>query len=422
MRIAFIEAQDPQRPRQLFMPLGLAYLQGWLERCGHQTKLAKTWQEALDFAPQVLGVSAVSPNFPQAVNLAQIWHQHSDAPIILGGPHITSAPQTLPDEFLAGVRGEGERTCAELLRALETGTALSQVAGLVLHDPTATNGVALTPDRPSLTTLDELPFPQRTWSQPGLPVWSFSSRGCPFRCTFCSTANFWQSYRLHSPDYVARELASILEQHRPPMHIFMDDLFAANLERLRELKGRFRERLPYAVPLSATVRADLVSEAICRELKELNVRHCHLGLESGSDKVLSYLKAQTTTAEINQRALDMLHTQGIAAVGSFIIGAPNEEEEDIKATWNFLTTNLQAGKLQSFSFGPLVAFPGTQVWEDACARGLIDPDNVDWRSLDIDLRAFNLEKYTLLSPLPRERFGFWFAKMHRCWHECLNLN
>lgn len=426
MRIALIEASDPERPSQVYMPMGLAYLKSWLERQGqHQVLLARSVRDALAFHPKVIGISAVSPNFPYARELARSIRQQSDIPLILGGPHISSSPHTLPPEFLAGVLGEGEVTCSELLALLETistpqTSELAKINGIAYHQKETDSSapvakVCLTSPRAMIERIDDIPFPDRSWADPNVPLWSFSSRGCPFHCTFCSTARFWSQYRLHSPAYVAKELRQILLSRRPSLHIFMDDLFAANLERLRQLKANFATELPYSVPLSVTVRADLVTEAICQALADLNVHFCHLGIESASDRVLSYLKAQTTTVEINQRALDLLQKYKLAAVGSFIIGAPNEEDEDIAATWKFISSNLETGKLKSFSFGPLVAFPGTKVWEYGCEKGIIDPEHIDWRSLDIDLRAFNLEQYTLFSPLERQRFGYWFNRFHERW-------
>lgn len=433
MRIALLESADPQRPPQVFMPMGLAYLKGWLERRGqHRVLIARTASEALAWKPQVIGISAVSPNFPYAIALARSLRQQTDVPLLLGGAHISSLPHSLPQEFLAGILGEGEYTLEELVELLDrcphpSPSQLGDIKGLAYHSTAADlssnsqSEVLLSPPRPLIADLDELALPQRSWldDSPGLAptLWSFSSRGCPYRCTFCATARFWERYRLHSPQYVVNELKQIVTKYNPPMHIFMDDLFAANHQRVADIAALARKELPRSLPLSCTVRADLVNEKICLALKDLGVSFCHLGLESASDSVLSYLKNKTTTAKINQDALDMLSRHGIKAVGSFIIGAPNEQDEDIAATWQFIDSNLQSGKMQSFSFGPLVAFPGTKVWDDACCQGLIDPQSIDWRLLDIDLRAFDLNRYILLSPLTRERFGYWFQRFYQRWQQ-----
>ena len=466
MRLVLIEACDPQRPIQVYMPMGLAYLKSYLERLGaHQVFIERDLESALARNPEVIGISCVSPNFPHAIALARQAQQFTPAPLILGGAHISGLPQSLPREFNAGVIGEGEQTLEDLLSLLSAcphprPEQLRAIPGLVWHkhaespkrlrkrDKTgdadvcnagegqtqvsaesdvcnASEGqtlkssestVEMSAPRQWLSDLDALPIPRRDWIKDRAPaLWSFSSRGCPYKCTFCSTANFWERYRLHSPRYVTDELKQIMERHNPGIHIFMDDLFAANVERLKEMRALFKRELPRSLPLVATVRADLVTPAIAQALRDLGVVFCHLGLESASDRVLSYLKNQTTTAAINQRALDLLSEYGLKAVGSFIIGAPNEDDADLQATWDFIDKNSQSGKLQSFSFGPLVAFPGTKVWDDACARFKLDWRTLNWHSLDIDVRAFDLERYLLLSPLERPRFGMWFERFKKRW-------
>lgn len=420
MRVALLEAWDPSRPGRVFMPMGLAYVGAYLEQhlpdC--EVRVIEDLEEALGWDPDLVGISSVTPNFPHATEMARRLREARDVPVILGGPHITGLPSSLPGDFAAGALGEGEATFLEVARILAhrgrlTQGDLAQVAGLVHHGD---QGPRLTTPRPALKPLDQIPFPKRDW--PGVdstPLWSFSSRGCPYRCRFCSTAEFWESYRTHSARYVVDELNMLIERFDASFHLFMDDLFAVNVPRLAEIAELMKTDMKRPLTLTATIRADLVTERMCRLLREVGVLFCHLGLESGSDRVLSYLKKESTTAARNQAALDMLHEHGIQSVGSFIVGAPMEEEEDLQKTFDFIDRNARSGKLRSFTFGPLVAFPGTAVWEHARARGLVDERNLDWRSLDIDLRDFDLERYTLLSPLSRERFGHWFRRFHELW-------
>jgi radical SAM superfamily enzyme YgiQ (UPF0313 family) len=422
MRLALLEASDPSRPDRVFMPMGLAYLGAWAER--HlpevQVRIFEELPPALDWQPDLVGISAVTPNFPEATAMAARIRRHEDIPVVLGGPHITGLPSSLPEEFAAGVLGEGEETFQEIIRVLQrTGrldtSDLAGVAGLVHHVP---GGTALTDRRPFLRPLDRIPFPKRDW--PGIeqvPKWSFTSRGCPYRCRFCSTAEFWESYRMHSARYVVDELNMLIERFDIGFHVIMDDLFAVNLRRLAEISDLMDSDLRRPLQLTATIRADLVNPHMCRLLRRAGVVFCQVGLESASDRVLSYLKRQTTTAASNQAALDLLAGHGIRAIGSFIIGAPMEEEEDLDLTYDFVRRNLRSGKLLSFTFGPLVAFPGTEVWQEARARGLVDERTMDWRGLDIDLRHFDLNRYTLLAPLSRERFGYWFQRFHNLWEE-----
>lgn len=422
MRVALLEACDPSRADRMFMPMGIAYIGAYLERSlpDCQTRVLQTLEEALDWEPDLVGISAVTPNFPHATELAREIRRHQNVPVILGGPHITGMPGSLPEEFLAGVLSEGEITFFEIARQLRDNPSLgpaelADIRGLVFH---GAQGPEVTGPRPFIRPLDEIPFPKRDW--PGIeqsPLWSFSSRGCPYRCRFCSTAEFWESYRMHSAQYVIDELNMLIDTFDAQFHLFMDDLFAVNIKRLAEIAELAKTELKRPMELTATIRADLVTEKMCRLLQEVGVIYCHLGLESGSDRVLSYLKKESTTAARNQAAIDMLAEYGIGSIGSFIIGAPMEDEEDLQKTFDFIVKNTQSGKLMSFTFGPLVAFPGTAVWSDAVARGLVDERKIDWRLLDIDLRYFDLESYTLLSPLSRQRFGYWFHRFMELWEQ-----
>jgi len=197
---------------------------------------------------------------------------------------------------------------------------------------------------------------------------------------------------------------------------FMDDLFAFDVRRLEEIRDLVRHLLP--LEITATVRADLATERSARILAEMGVKYAHVGLESGSEPVLQYLKSGTITVDRNRRALEILHKHGIRAIGSFIIGAPLETEEDLEATYRFIRENLASGCLSSFTFGPLVPFPGTAIWQDARRRGLIDEKNIDWTSLDIDIRFFDIDKYVLLAEkVSPERFRYWFSKFFDLYRE-----
>lgn len=404
------------------MPMGIAYLASFAEReCGVTAQVFRSLEEALEFAPDLVGISSVTPNFPFATALAETIRAERDIPVILGGPHITGLPSSLPEAFAAGVLGEGEETFNDIIRVLQRdgalrGEALSGLRGLVHHDGSRRN---VTGSRPFLKPLDRIPFPKRDWS--GLlpdTLWSFSSRGCPYRCRFCSTAEFWESYRVHSAQYVVDELNHIIDTFDCRYHTLMDDLFAVNQKRLTEIVALAKSELKRPLKLTATIRADLVNERMCGLLREIGVEFVHLGLESASDRVLTYLKKESTTAAVNQAAIDLLSHHGIKPIGSFIIGAPMEDEEDIALTYDFIARNTRDNKLLSFTFGPLVPFPGTAVWAQAREKGLVSDVGMDWTLLDIDIRFFDPSRYLLLNEkMSRERFTYWFHRFNALWEE-----
>lgn len=420
LRVALLEAFNPARVDRVFMPMGIAYLASFIEReAGVQARVCRTLDEAMAFEPDLVGISSVTPGFPFATTLAETVRAERDIPVVLGGPHITGLPLSLPTPFAAGVLGEGEETFHDIVRAVMrdgrlTGEALADMRGVVFHDGTNRR---VTGARPAVRPLDRIPFPKRDWS--GIvpnTLWSFSSRGCPYRCRFCSTAEFWESYRVHSARYVVDELNHIIDTFDCHFHTLMDDLFAVNQKRLAEIVALARTELKRPLKLTATIRADLVTDAMCALLRDIGVRYVHLGLESASDRVLSYLKKESTTAAVNQAALDVLAHHGIHAIGSFIIGAPNEDDEDIALTYDFIDRNLRDNKLMSFTFGPLVPFPGTAVWAWAKEKGLVHDVGMDWAALDIDLRYFDAARYLLLNEkMTRERFTEWFHRFNALW-------
>ena len=404
------------------MPMGIAYVGAWLEQYHPDARawVVQTVEEALAVEPDLVGISCVTPNFPHAIAMAEQIRAERDVPVVLGGPHITGLPSSLPDVFAAGVLSEGEETFTALAALVAehgglTPSALATVPGVCFH---GAGKVETTRPRAFIRPLDRIPLPKRDWA--GLAatsLWSFSSRGCPYRCRFCSTAEFWESYRVHSARYVVDELNALIERFDTRYHCFMDDLFAVNVKRLEEIVALAQTDLKRSLDLTVTIRADLVNERMAGLLKAIGVKYCHLGLESGSDRVLSYLKKESTTAVRNQEAIDLLTEHGLHAIGSFIIGAPMEEEEDLQRTFDFISRNVRAGKLLSFTFGPLVAFPGTAVWDDARARGLVNEQDVDWAAMDIDIRFFDPQRYTLLAPISRDRFTTWFHRFNALWDE-----
>lgn len=422
MKIALIEAFTPERRDRLFYPLGLAYLGGYLKNAHPEVdvRICQSIEEVMDFGPDIAGISSASPYIITASSMARRMKRELAVPVILGGAHISTLPESLPESVDAGVIGEGELTFLELIEHyMEKGwksEELFQIPGLALH---AQGRVRLSPARPPLTDLDSIPFPMREWAglSPSLQ-WMFSSRGCPYKCSFCSSSALWKGYRAHSPVYVASELSYLVRRFDMNLCIFMDDLFAVDLKRILKLKELIREKVDHPLQFSATIRAELASPEMCRALKEMGTSYVHLGLETGSDRILKSMKCTASTVETNRKALQVCCQEGLNPVGSFIIGAPDEGEEELEETYRFIRDNLRTGMMKSFSFSPLVPFPGTEVWRYAVARGLLDPSALNWVALDIDIRSFTMSDYVLLTDrMGREKFLDYFKKLKALYDE-----
>jgi radical SAM superfamily enzyme YgiQ (UPF0313 family) len=413
MKIALYEAADEEREGRLFYPLGLGYLASYLREKipSLEVVIFKNIDSLLAYSPDLAGVSAVSPDYNRAVKACDEIKRGCGAAVVLGGVHITGVPGSLPPSCVAGVLGEGEETFAELVK-LHLGrrtpgpSDYAEIAGLVFRDE---EDLVQSARRGLISPLESLPFPSRDWEgiEPYVH-WSLTSRGCPYRCAFCYSSVFWDRLRACPASYVLDELRQLIDRFDILYHTFMDDLFSADGTRLRAIAEGLKD-FPRALEFTVTVRSELVTEELASILVSMGVKFAHLGLESGSNPILRALKGPTASVEGNQRALDILSDAGIRPVGSFILGCPGETVEDMDATYSFIERNLLERRLASFTVGPLVPFPGTAVWKDAAALGLIDPRNMDWGSLDIDLRWFDRERYLLLNAaVTRETF---FARL-----------
>ncbi|MBI4581045.1 MAG: cobalamin B12-binding domain-containing protein, partial [Planctomycetes bacterium] len=263
----------------LYFPLGLGYLAGSLKVAGfdcgiynvenaqldevvphnHLSLLEQhwmfidalkkddhfVWREVRDtirnFRPDILGVSVLTPIYGSAVRVNQIAREVvPNIPIIWGGPHPTvQAREILEDEpnVTAVVMGEGELTMADLCARIRRGeTDFSQVDGTAWRGP---QGVKVNKPREYADDLDALPWPDKSASlyidayfrDPERAQLGnvFGSRGCPFKCAYCSSHTIWtRKVRYRSPESVVEEMKTLQRDFGVERFSFLDDTFTMN--------------------------------------------------------------------------------------------------------------------------------------------------------------------------------------------------
>jgi radical SAM superfamily enzyme YgiQ (UPF0313 family) len=325
------------------------------------------------FRPDVLAVSSVTPNYDYAIHHARAAKQRG-IPVIIGGMHISSLPETLTKDMDVGCIGEGEETFVDLMNLyLDKGVFdpqdLSGIKGLVYRK----DGTLLrTPDRHVIESIDQIPHPKRSIIGYGRRTYVYTARGCQYKCTFCICNRYWGKIRYASPQYILEEIEELVRNGVEVIK-FSDENFIGNKERLAKIADMvISEGINKKVKFSCWARAQNVTPDVVRMLKAINVVSVKMGLESGSQRVLKAVKGNTTI-EDSKRAINLLKDAGIQANGGFMIGFPDETKEEIMETYNF----VKHSRLDFVDINTICPLPATEIWEYAERQGLVSAQ-MDW--------------------------------------------
>lgn len=380
-------------------PLGLAYLAASLR--GHGISVAiidgtiarlpleRLAGRILEKNPRYVGISAVSLEIDSAARLALLVKEKNPAVVtILGGVHLSAEPAKTMGAFAqfdVGVVGEGESTLVELVRALDAGGPVAGIAGLVYREG---GRVLLSGPREPARDLDSLPPP--AWDLiPGFPE-SYSppayatkggssasivtSRGCGHRCTFCFQGTMGRVLRFHSAEYVLRTIKILHTTYGIRDFRILDDQFLASQKRVRDICARLiDEKLP--ITFTCLARINTINPDILGLLKQAGCRQISFGIESGSQRMLDFIKKGIRLDETEQ-AVRWTKEAGILTLGYFIMGFPTETEETLEQTIDFFC-RLQLDDIGIFFLTP---FPGTEIDRTAERYGI--PDR-DWSKMSL---------------------------------------
>ncbi len=416
-RIMLVSVSDPTSWSDTRSPnLGLAYLASSIrkflpgERFVFRIVYKNVFSEADRFRPHLIGISSVSANYQYAIHYVNGFASRG-IPVIIGGSHISAQPSSLPKNATAAVLGEGEITFAEIVKAALDGpltlNSLSDIQGIAFWDG---DKLIETENRPRIQDLDVLPFPARELLSIYPHTSMITSRGCPYRCTFCSTSRFWGTTCYNSAEYVGEEIEMLVRKFKVRFISFYDDLFIAKRKRLLEIIHSLEKRgLLGKIPFSCSVRADLIDDELASLLVRLGIKYVTIGLESGDNETLKYLKGRDVTVSQNQDAIQILQENKIKINAYFIIGSPLETQEKLDRTYNFIVKT----KVDLVWVNCLVPYPGTPVWEYAREDGLLSEESFDWSLLKARLYRHPDDMICLSKYISKEQLFRQYKRFHR---------
>ncbi len=365
-------------------PMGVAYLAALAEAegvevdvldCTFQSDPLAYLEERLSRKSyDLVGLSLMTVMLQDTRRLLPVVRRlQPKAKVILGGPHPTVEPESslqLPGVD-AVVLGEGEATWREILQA---GGKLEGIAGVWTRRG---DEVIKTPPRAPLASLDELPLPawhklemrryMRSWFQldavgPNLTGTSImASRGCPFHCSYCQPTLkrlFGPKVRWRSVPHVLNELEVLQARYRPHGLMWLDDTFTVNKKWVHELCEGVRTRKLHFL-WGCNMRADTVTRDLLADMQSAGLVMVHLGIESGSQRVLDEIYRKGITLEQVHQAVAEAKSLGLYVRGYFMLGAPTETVDEILATIR-LACELD---LDDASFSLTTPFPHTYLWD-----------------------------------------------------------
>jgi radical SAM superfamily enzyme YgiQ (UPF0313 family) len=318
--------------------------------------------------------------------VGEIKKKLQDCTVVLGGHHAFAAGNRLLDETQADIVaiGEGDLLLAEVCDAIMHGKDLENVKGICFRKH---GSIVRTADRSYIEELDKLPWPAyeyfpmdkyqshfwRRWTsgyrKPFVGI--MTSRGCPYRCAFCSNVMWGKHVRYRSPESVVNEIDHVVSNYGIRQISFHDDTFTSDMKRTEMICDLLIER-DYDLDLYCSTRVDCLNEPLIRKMAKAGFKWMGMGIESGSDKILKKMSKDFSVRNCS----DMLRVAAnnrIAIYGAMILGYPGEDKRTLMDTLNFVLNN----PIHFPQFNVFVAYMGTSVYNRLIAEGHVIPPNIN---------------------------------------------
>lgn len=373
-------------------PLGLLYLAGTLLKHGYQVRIIDgchvgkdgVQQGIKEFAPQIVGITCLTPGRVRAIEVARMVKQFNrDILVVLGGVHATIMYRQILDHYPDidyVVLGEGEQTLLELAQGL----SLQNIDGLVFRQ----NGIVVkTKPRENCSNLDDISFP--AWhlidlkrypgrgegkhngivliDTPRIPI--IFSRGCSGHCDFCSTWWIWKGWRHRSAINMADELEMLYRDHGIRHFCFADDAMTVDRQATIELCDEIIRR-NMVISFHVTTRTDSVDEKMLLKLKQAGCYMIAFGIETGSPRLLKEM-GKENDIDNSIRAISHCRKIKLPVTAFLIVGNIGETKETVRETRDLLKRAMPD---EVGCAGALLILPGTKLYQDCRRKGVIDDD------------------------------------------------
>lgn len=328
-----------------------------------------------DGAPDLIGIQVYTGSHRWAKEFVALFKkQYPNVPIVCGGPHITALKE-LALKFIGceyGIMGEGENAIVEFVKHIEGKISdPSDVEGLIYKDKD-TYRFSKKPEG-FLRDANAVPFPDWDLLEPEKyfkymegaamplrgkkPAPVLSSRGCPFKCTFCSSGlTNKRIMRYREPENIVAEMQMLKQKFGVDEIFFSDDNLTLNKSRAEKIFDIMIEKklnMHWRAPNG--IRVDCLNESLIAKMKKSGCYYVGLGVESGNDRVLKLIKKQLNLDAV-EKNVKLLHKYNISVSGFFMCGMLDEKESEIRDSMKF-ALSVPFDRIQVCDYVP---YPGSE--------------------------------------------------------------
>lgn len=401
-------------------PLGISYLASQLRHSGFDdveivdlnleiSNPQNIFKRSIELVKKrnadILGITCWTVHVPFCIEFVKIYKKkYPDVKIIMGGVHASSQPEDImklcPVDII--VRNEGEETLIDLLNAFNSNKELGEIPGISYRQD---EQIHHTQDRPLIKNLDNIPFPAYDLLapleqyQPLNRKYAFSllaSRGCPYRCIFCSANRLWKFQRRRSPENVVEEIKWLANTYEVGFIRFEDDALTINRDWAVKLFSSLKE-LP--IKFDCLTRIDKVDSNLLKLMIDAGCEGIYHGIESASPRLWKLLRKDFPTWLNIEYIKELIMEEvsfGLNPTVSAMIGIPTETKEEINLTFDLMSTLRRLGATTQLWI--MTPYPDTDAVE-VFREKLIRIDR--WREL---------KQFDVFSMVPREGYSYLLKK------------
>lgn len=396
-------------------PIGPAYITGSMVAAGHNVSAVDAVGESLEQYTRLSGYEHVLAHgltgpeivarIPADVDVIAISGMFSvewpitkpiidtireafpDALVVMGGEHVTAAPEFSMDSspIDVGVLGEGEETMLDLLDVYARGGDFGEVNGIVYRKD---GELRHTAPRARIRDIDEIAPP--SWDlwpvenyidrelthgvNLGRSMPILASRGCPYQCTFCSSPQMWTTlWRARDPKLLIAEMKEYMARYDVTNFDFYDLTAIVKKAWILEFCSLLeKEELNITWQLPSGTRSEAIDGEVAELLFRSGCRSMNYAPESGSQEELIRIKKKVKIDRM-LTSMKQVHDKGVQIKVNFIFGLPGQTWRDVRKTFKFFTQLAWIG-VEDIACFPYSPYPGTELFDQLVESGKIVVD------------------------------------------------